>query len=164
VSAPALSGPPFDSADEVVELIRQFEACTLPRGRWNHRAHLTVALWYATHLEADDALDAVRRGILRLNEACGVVSTPTSGYHETITRFYMWVVGAFVKTERQGDWAARANRLIARYGEKDLPLRHYSKDRLMSPTARTRWVEPDLVPLPQEEKGGGDGRHLCPIE
>ncbi len=80
----------------------------------------------------EDALDAVRRGIHRLNEACGVVSTPTSGYHETITRFYMRVVGNFVETEAEGDWATRANRLIERYGEKDLPLRHYSKDRLMS--------------------------------
>jgi hypothetical protein len=148
VSAPGLAGRPFESADEVVELIREFEASTLPRARWNHRAHLTVALWYASRLDADTALEAVRHGILRLNEACGVVSTPTSGYHETITRFYMQVVGHFVKTEREGDWAVRANRLIDRFGEKDLPLRHYSKDRLMSTAARAEWVEPDLSPLP----------------
>jgi hypothetical protein len=148
VSVSGLAGQPFESADEVVELIREFEECTLPRARWNHRAHLTVALWYAAHLDAEDALEAVRRGIHRLNAACGVVSTPTSGYHETITRFYMRVVRRFVETEPEGDWAARANRLIARYGEKELPLRHYSEGRLMSPAARARWVEPDLAPLP----------------
>jgi hypothetical protein len=148
MSADGLTGRPFESPDEVVELIREFEACTLPRARWNHRAHLTVALWYATHLDTDDALDAVRRGILRLNEACGVVSTPTSGYHETITRFYMRVVRHFVEAEPEADWAVRANRLIARFGEKELPLRHYSRGRLMSPAARAQWVEPDLVPLP----------------
>jgi hypothetical protein len=148
VSADGLAGMPFQSADEVLELIRQFETCTLPRARWNHRAHLTVALWYAAHLDPERALDAVRRGILRLNEACGVVSTPTSGYHETITRFYMRVVRRFVEVEPHGDWAVRANRLIARYGAKELPLRHYSKDRLMSTVARAEWIEPDLVPLP----------------
>ena len=148
MSASALAGRPFESADEVVQLIREFETCTLPRARWNHRAHLTVALWYATHLDAQDVLEAVRRGILRLNEACGIMSTRTSGYHETITRFYMRVVRNFVETEPNGDWAARANRLIARYGEKELPLRHYTKDRLMSTVARAEWVEPDLVPLP----------------
>jgi hypothetical protein len=148
VSANGLAGAPFESADEVLELVRQFETGTLPRARWNHRAHLTVALWYASHLDAADALDAVRRGILRLNEACGVVSTPTSGYHETITRFYMRVVRHFVEMELDGDWAARANHLIARYGAKELPLRHYSKDRLMSTVARAEWIEPDLVPLP----------------
>src|SRR5438552_15414912 len=92
-------GTPFESADEVLELIRQFETCTLARARWNHRAQLTVALWYASHLDAEDALDAVRQGIFRLNEACGVASTPSSGYHETITRFYMWVVRHFVERE-----------------------------------------------------------------
>lgn len=148
MSAPGSAGRPFESADQVVELITEFEACTLPRAHWNHRAHLTVALWYASRLDADDALDAVRRGILRLNEACGVTSTPTSGYHETITRFYMRVVSHFVEKEGEGDWACRANRLIERFGEKDLPLRHYSKDRLMSTAARAAWVEPDLIPLP----------------
>lgn len=148
MSTAGLAAAPYESADEVVELVREFEACTLPRARWNHYAHLTVALWYAARLDAENALVAVRRGIHRLNEACGVVSTPTSGYHETITRFYMRVVRSFVETEAEGDWAARANRLIERYGERDLPLRHYSKDRLMSTTARAEWVEPDLVPLP----------------
>lgn len=138
----------FESDDEVVELVRAFESCTLPRDRWNHRAHLTVALWYAARLEREAALDAVRRGIHRLNEACGVVSTPTSGYHETITRFYMRVVGHFVEREREGGWAERANRLLERYGEKRLPLRHYTESRLMSPAARAAWVEPDLAPLP----------------
>ena len=148
MSSKGLAGRAFESADEVVELIREFEACTLPRSRWNHRSHLTVALWYATQLDDQDALDAVRRGILRLNEACGVVSTPTSGYHETITRFYLRVVRHFVGAEPEGDWAARANRLIDRFGEKELPLRHYTKDRLMSTAARAEWVEPDLIPLP----------------
>ncbi|HEY8259371.1 MAG TPA: hypothetical protein VIG08_17060 [Gemmatimonadales bacterium] len=148
MSAPPLAGHFFDSETEVLDLVREFEACTLPRSRWDHRAHLTVALWYASALEPDDALDRVRRGIHRLNEACGVVSTPTSGYHETITRFYMRVVGDFVRREAEGDWAIRANRLIERYGERKLPLRYYTESRLMSPAARAEWVEPDLAPLP----------------
>ena len=148
MSAPAPAERPFDSDAEVLALVREFEACTLPRACWNHRAHLTVALWYAARLDHEEALDAVRRGILRLNEACGVVSTPTSGYHETITRFYMRVVGHFVEKESEGGWAERANRLLERYGEKRLPLRHYTESRLMSPAARAAWVEPDLAPLP----------------
>jgi hypothetical protein len=45
------------------------------------------------------------------------------------------------------DWAARASRLLARYGARDLPLRHYTKDLLMSPDARFGWVGPDLRPI-----------------
>ncbi len=148
MSDSAPSGRAFASEAEVLDLVREFEACTLPRARWDHRAHLTVALWYATRLGPDEALDTVRRNIHRLNAACGVESTPTSAYHETITRFYMRVVRHFGEQEPDGDWATRANRLFQRYGKRKLALRHYSEGRLMSPAARMGWVEPDLWPLP----------------
>jgi len=90
----------------------------------------------------------VRAGILRLNQAHGVPTTPTRGYHETITRFYMQVVAHHVRIEPAGDWAYRANRLYQRLGARDLPLRHYSQARLGSVEARAGWVEPDLVPMP----------------
>ena len=91
----------------------------------------------------------MRDGILRLNQAHGVPTTPTRGYHETITRFYMHVVAHHLRVEPAGDdWADRANRLYRRLGARDLPLRHYSEARLKSAEARARWVEPDLRPMP----------------
>lgn len=151
MTAPAseVEHPPFAHPDEVLRLVAAFENRTLPKSEWTHRAHLTVALWYASHLSHDEALNAVRVGINRINDTHGVVSTPSSGYHETITRFYMRVVRHFVTQEgNREDWASRANRLLERYGARDLPLRHYSKERLMSPAGRAGWVEPDLHPLP----------------
>ena len=108
-----------------------FQAGTLTHAEWNHRAHLTVALWYASHHAPAEALDLVRAGILRLNAVHGVPTTPTRGYHETVTRFYMHTVGRYVEAEGStGDWAERANRPIERHGARDLPLRHYSEARL----------------------------------
>jgi hypothetical protein len=148
-SASATSERPYAAAAEVERVVAGFMDGTLPHAEWTHRAHLTVALWYATHHAAAEALDLVRTGILRLNAAHGVPTTPTRGYHETITRFYMHVVGHFMDQEESaGDWAERANRLVARYGHRELPLRHYSEARLKSAEARAGWVEPDLVPLP----------------
>jgi hypothetical protein len=147
-SEPALSERPYEAA-EAVRVVAGFMDGTLPHAEWTHRAHLTVALWYAAHHDADEALDLIRVGILRLNAAHGVPTTPTRGYHETITRFYMRVVAHFVEQEESGgDWAERANRLVARYGHRELPLRHYSEARLKSAEARAGWVEPDLLPLP----------------
>jgi hypothetical protein len=40
-----------------------------------------------------------------------------------------------------------ADALIAEYGDKNLPFRYWSRERLMSPEARAGWVEPDLEPL-----------------
>ena len=148
-SPAAISERPYKAAAEVERVVAGFTDSTLPHTEWTHRAHLTVALWYATHHEAAEALDLVRAGILRLNAAHGVPTTPTRGYHETITRFYMRVVRHFAEQQGgAGDWAERANHLLTRYGHRDLPLRHYSEARLKSAEARAGWVEPDLLPLP----------------
>ena len=131
-------------------LVAHFEACTLPKEEWTHQAHLTVGLWYASRLPYEQALVAVREGILRLNAAHGVPTTPTRGYHETITRFYVRMLCDYVANEEgrtAGSWALRVARLLSRYGDRELPLRHYTKDLLMSPEARFGWVEPDLLPL-----------------
>jgi hypothetical protein len=150
VTAPALDLQHFGRSEEVERLVARFEDGTLPKAEWTHRAHLAVALWYGTRLPFEEALVAMRDGIQRNNAAHGVVTTPTGGYHETITRFYMRVICEYVareEVERGADWAVRVNRLLARYGARDLPLRHYTKDRLMSPEARFGWVEPDLHPI-----------------
>jgi hypothetical protein len=138
------------TSDEVVRLVARFEDGTLPKAEWTHQAHLTVALWYASRLPFEEALVVVREGIRRINAAHGVATTPTGGYHETITRFYMMVICNYVAEvsgEAGTDWAGRVNRLLARYGARELPLRHYTKDLLMSPDARFGWVEPDLLPI-----------------
>ena len=141
------------SGPHVPELVARFESGTLPREEWTHHAHLTVGLWYASRLPYDEALRAVSDGIRRLNAAHGVPTTPTRGYHETITRFYVRVLRKYVTNEEEkpvGDWPLRVARLLARYGDRDLPLRHYTKELLMSPEARFGWVEPDLLPLGPE--------------
>lgn len=148
-SSSAAAGRPYASAAEVERVVTGFRDGTLPQAGWTHRAHLTVALWYGAHHAPDQALDLVRAGILRLNAAHGVVTTPTRGYHETVTRFYMRVVRHHLEQEQSaGDWAERANRFISRYGSRELPLRHYSETRLTSAEARAGWVEPDVRPLP----------------
>lgn len=141
------------SRRDVPGLVARFEDLTLPKAEWTHQAHLTVALWYASRLPWEEALAKVRDGILRLNAAHGVPTTPTRGYHETITRFYLRVICDYVAMEEEGpeeDWSVRVARLLARYGDRELPLRYYTKELLMSPEARFGWVEPDLRPLGRE--------------
>src|ERR1039458_5215929 len=45
-----------------------------------------------------------------------------------------------------------AQELIARYGDRDLQLRHYTRQRLFSPEARFSWLEPDLEELPRTRR------------
>ena len=39
----------------------------------------------------------MKAGILEFARACGIVHTPTSGYHETLTRFWTLVIVAHVQ-------------------------------------------------------------------
>ena len=117
MSAPAAEPlRPFDEAAEVLSLVARFEDATLPQAEWTHAAHLTMALWYASRLPYDAALEAMRDGILRLNQAHGVVTTPTRGYHETITRFYMQVICGYVANEEKRSGAG-----LGRAGEPAAP-------------------------------------------
>ena len=143
-----LEAKTFRTSEEMFELLRRFGDCTLPRGEWTHAAHLTVALWHLLQFDWPEAVARVRRGIQRYNAAHGIVTTPTGGYHETLTLFWMRTVRAFLEAERNEARALvhLANELAATY-DKSLPLSHYTRERLFSPEARAGWVEPDLRPL-----------------
>lgn len=130
---------------DVEELIREFEACTLARERWTHEAHLTVGLWYLAHHEQAEATMLIREGIKRYNQACGIPQTETGGYHETITIFYVRIIGRYLKeARRECSLSELADGLLRACGDRALPFEYYSRERLLSWTARTGWVEPDL--------------------
>jgi hypothetical protein len=139
---------PFASTDEVRELVAAFEACTLRKEQFTHTAHLTVALWYLVWYGPAEATDRIRVAINRFNEAHGNVSRPGDGYHETITRFYMWAVRRQLRAEPiEGSLADLANDIAVALADRTLPLTYYSHERLLSNDARTGWVEPDLRQL-----------------
>jgi len=124
---------------------RAFCACSLPKPQWTHWAHLRVGLWHLLNHEPGEALDLLRARIRALNESHGVANTETGGYHETITRFYVWQIGVHIdRFDRSTSIDRLAEQLILRYGAKDLPFVYWSKPRLMSAEARTGWVEPNF--------------------
>lgn len=121
---------------------------TLPKSEWTHEAHLRAGLWHVLNHGPAAALDLLRERISAYNVSVGTLNTDNSGYHETITRFYVVVIDRFLAREdRAADLDALADRLIAAHGDRRLPLRHYSEQRLFSVVARHSWVEPDLRPI-----------------
>jgi hypothetical protein len=122
---------------------------TLPKGQWTHQTHLRVGLWHLLSFGEARALCLMRERIRAYNEATGVANTDQSGYHETITRFYLRAIHAFaVSLEGAGSFENMAGELCERHGDRNEPLRYYSRDRLFSAEARREWVEPDVAPLP----------------
>jgi len=115
---------------------------------WTHAAHLKVALWYLLCHGWDEAVSLTRDGIKRYNAASGVADTPASGYHETLTLFWLHAVRRFLET--RGDDARDVDTLadeLTAAADKNLPLAFYTRERLMSAEARAAWVAPDLKPL-----------------
>jgi hypothetical protein len=137
----------FHTSEEIERLVSAFESCTLPREEWNHRAHMTVGSWYLAKYEKAQAASLIRESIQKYNHTCGIIQTKDSGYHETITLFYVWFVSKYLGSASDGSLVERVNGLLSAYGNKNLPLEYYSKERLMSWEARAGWVEPDLKPL-----------------
>jgi hypothetical protein len=121
---------------------------TLPKAEWTHEAHLRAGLWHVHAHGAVAALPLLRQRISAYNESVGTANTETSGYHETITRFYVTVIDRFLAAaDRTADLDLLARELLAAYGDRRLPMHHYSEGRLFSPVARRSWVEPDLRPI-----------------
>ncbi|HWI19078.1 MAG TPA: hypothetical protein VNT81_15095 [Vicinamibacterales bacterium] len=121
---------------------------TLPKAEWTHEAHLRVGLWHVHAHGAVAALELLRRRISLYNESVGTKNTDTSGYHETLTRFYVTVIDRFLAAaDRSMEIDELARALIAMHGDRKLPLHHYSEGKLFSVVARRSWVEPDLRPI-----------------
>ena len=135
----------YKSDEEVILLVKAFEERSLPKHEWTHAAHLTVGLYYCLTNPVAVARNIMRDSIHWLNDSHGTPNTETSGYHETMTFFWLFVVEEFLRDKPKENLAELANELIASCGDSKLPLKYYSRELLFSPAARRSYVEPDLV-------------------
>lgn len=139
----------FKNDEEVKLLIKAFEERTLPKTDWTHAAHLTVGLYYCFHHPFGIAKNLMSDGIYWLNDAHGTPNTETSGYHETLTVFWLKMIAAFLeKNSEEKSLSVLANGLLASVDDTKLPLRYYSRELLFSTEARLKYVEPDLEKFP----------------
>jgi hypothetical protein len=136
----------YKNDSDVISLVTAFEERTLLKENWTHAAHLTVALYYCLHYPFGVAKNLMSDGIHWLNDTHGTPNTETSGYHETLTVFWMRTVKEFLdKHEGSESLAMLANDLVALCNDSKLPLKFYSRELLFSPHARACYVEPDLA-------------------
>jgi hypothetical protein len=131
------------------EHLRRFEDHSLPRGEWNHHAHLRIAYLYLTRYPYAQAVARMRAGVRAYNAAHGIVDSPMGGYHETLTCAWLQIVAATLHHDGPGTSADAFLAAQTHLGDKHALLRFYSRERLWSPAARVAFIAPDLAPLPQ---------------
>ena len=123
------------------EFLAAFEAGTL--ATFHHCDHVRMTwIYLRAHGEAA-AERKVVDGIQRFAAAKGA----TGMFHVTLTRAWLSLVAAALRTMPDGDFGAFA-RAHAGLLDKDRIYRHYRRHTIASALARTGWVEPDLQPLP----------------
>ena len=134
----------FKTEDEINTLVSGFEEASIPRDKWKHAEHLTVALVYLITFDKETALTKMRDGIhALLTKGFGVDLSVEMPYHETLTVFWINTIAEFTKKNSELSLIEKANDLINKY-DKDHPLLFYSRELLFSDKARSVWVEPDL--------------------
>ena len=125
-------------------LLETFEACEIENRAFRHRDHLMVAWLYLRRDGPERGAENVMAGIRRFAVAKGVPEK----YHHTETLFWIRLMAHVIDAHPSIDdfetMLARVPHLLDKY----LPLRHYRRETIMSPGARARWAEPDLLPLP----------------
>ena len=132
------------TADTLDAFVAAWHAGQLTRAEWTHGAHVAVCAYYAFEREPDATFAIVKTGILEFARACGIVHTATSGYHETLTRFWTLVIAAHVRGSGAGCRWDAVRTALDRFGDdRDLPQRAYSFDVVRDVRARAEWVAPD---------------------
>ena len=117
---------------------------TLPKPAWTHAAHVAVCAAEAWPSASPEALAArMKAGILAYNTAVGTANTPTSGYHETLTRFWCERVLAHQAAHPAATRLAAVRSAVEAYAEaRCLHAAWYDFDVVNDRTARAIWIPP----------------------
>ncbi len=133
--------PGVTAADD--RFLAAFTAGEIANQDFHHRDHLRLAWIQIRRLGLPHALEAVTAAIRQFAAGHG----HGDRYHETMTRFWLLVVAMGISRHP----TLAFDKLLAAEPhllDKNLPYRHWSRERMGSEDARQRWVEPDLRLMP----------------
>jgi hypothetical protein len=134
----------FDTEESLDSFLAAFEDGTWPSAEWKHAHHLVMAACYVFAHGRDAALELARTNIPKYNEAQGGKNTEDSGYHETLTVF--WINRVAETVPKSGSRVDAVRHVVNAFAAKrDLWRLYYSFDVVNSRDARARYIAPDLT-------------------
>jgi hypothetical protein len=134
------------------EFLIHCENQTYPFSQWNHRAHVKLAYLYLIRDGFESAVEKLRGGITAYNASNNIIDQPTSGYHETMTQFWLQIIDV---TVREYGAMPSADEFVDSHPQLSQKKNHrlfYSAELFMLPLAKRQFVEPDLTALPKSIK------------
>ena len=137
------------SEEALDQFLEDFEQARIPFADWTHAAHIAMACCYIRKLPKADLLRTLRRNIKNYNVRGGGKNTDTSGYHETLTVLWLWVLADYLESFADGTpRLEQVMQAVEKFGANRLYPEYYSYDVVKSVEARRRWMEPDVKQLP----------------
>ena len=133
----------YASDAEIEALVARFAACELPPTEISHRVHVAMSAWCFLKLPEHEAAARIYDDLQRY-----VKSYDIKIYNETITRFWIKLIGKIVASmDATRPAFAVVNEVMARLGDSRMIFAYYTRERLQTDEARRQWIEPDLQPL-----------------
>jgi hypothetical protein len=137
----------LETLADATKTVEQFEAATLPTWAWTHEAHLICGLSFLSRFGIEKAPEEMKKRLFKYNEAVGKINSDTSGYHETVTFF--WIEAVWARLSVDGKTQFDQETLDALLSNIDLAnrnlfLKSYSEKLILSVEARRKYVKPDL--------------------
>lgn len=127
------------------DTVARFHSRTLAYREWAHEAHLVVGLWYLlTCGDPWTTLCYLKPQLIEFNRALGIENTETSGYHETITVFWLLRLEEFVRREKSTDFDELVRKLLRKrsFFQKTFMQQWYPYDVANSVRDRAVYVAP----------------------
>ena len=135
----------LENESSLDRFLEGFEAGTLTKAEWTHAAHVTMAACYSLRYSEAEALKQARDRIRHLNGCLGTQNTADSGYHETLTVFWLRLVRGWLGTHaRELPRLEAVRRCVEQFGRSTGIWRdYYTYDVVKCREARREWREPD---------------------
>jgi len=135
---------PYNTVEEIEEVVRRFEDCEYTPEEFVHAKHLTVAAYYFFQWDRKTAENRMRSGLQKF-----IRHHRRNAYHETITQFWLQMAGFYCHAElRREGLVPVVNTVVEQLGNKSLIYDYFSRACLDSPEAKAAWMEPNLKRLP----------------
>ncbi len=125
------------------QFLEEFESLTFT-GNFNHVNHLRLCFLYLQSNGLEGGIVRTGQNIRAFAESKGAKDK----YHQTITEALVRIIDLRVIQRPVSDWqtfVATNPDLVQQ--AKEVLLQHYTSERLFSPEARLRFLEPDRLPL-----------------
>ncbi len=134
------------STEQGLDYVRRVRAGNLDRDDWTHEVHLIVGLWHFIEFKSH-ALTEMRKTIRQFNQSVGIVNSDQTGYHETMTFYWLLQLKKFCeRIDRSIFDEITIDELMFDESlvKRNSFLNFYSIDLMTSIEARRKVVLPDL--------------------